>query len=89
MFNHIKRVDAWTIMEAHVYDHFCHCLLFISLCEMKVKNFESKIVFWTCLNEQVMCVGLPKPNFHGIMVVVASANLIQFIKFMVVTQMFP
>ncbi len=74
MFHHITKVHAWTIMKAHVSNLFCHCLLFISLCEMKAKNFKSQIVFWTCLNEQVMIVGLPKPNFHGIIVVVATAN---------------
>jgi hypothetical protein len=41
MFDHVKRVHHWTTMGAHVYDHFCCCLLTIVLCEMKAKDLES------------------------------------------------
>ncbi len=72
MFDHIKKVHGWTTIGAHPYDLFCHRLLIIVLCEMKAKDFESQSLFWTRLNEHVMWVGLPKPNFHGFMANVAS-----------------
>jgi hypothetical protein len=40
------------------------------------------------LSEQVVRDGLPKPNFHGFMADATSTITMQFIKFMVATQMF-
>jgi hypothetical protein len=72
MFDHIKKVHGWTTIGAHAYYPFCHRLLTIVLCEMKVKDFGSQSLYWTSLNEHVMWVGLPKTNFHGFMDNVAS-----------------
>jgi hypothetical protein len=62
-----------TAMGAHVHDSFC-CLLTIVLFEMKAKFFDSQSLLWSCLNEQMMRVMLPKHDFHGFMVNATSVN---------------
>ncbi len=56
-----------------MHDSFC-CLLTIILFEMKVTNFDSQILFWSCLNEQVMYAKLHKHDFHGFMVDATNVN---------------
>ena len=74
MFDHVKRVESWTTMAAHVYNSKYCKVMTIAICDMQSEDAEAQELFWTQLNTVMRENGVDTVNFKGFMVDSAQAN---------------
>lgn len=74
MFDHVKRVKAWTTMACHVYDSTYCRVMTIAMCDMQSEDAVAQSVLWKNLNTVMARHGVPKVNFKGFMADSAQAN---------------
>jgi hypothetical protein len=74
MSDHVKRVEGWTTMVAHVYDGTYQRIMTISCCDFQSKDNEAQMLFWQNLNHIMARHGIPHPTFIGFMADSAPAN---------------
>ena len=74
MFDHMKRIDKWTTLGAHVYD-LVHCkVMTICVCDMKSEMAEHQKQMWRSLLEVMARHGYQRVEFYGFMADSAQAN---------------
>jgi hypothetical protein len=67
MFDHVKRVQAWTTIMCHVYDaRYCKVMI-IAVCNMQPEDTEVQCIMWRKLNKLMKKNVVEKPNFRGFM----------------------
>ena len=74
MFNHVKCLKYWTIMECHVYDTKYYKVLTVACCDMKCEDNAAQTLFWKYLNVVRGENGVVHVNFKGFMADNAQAN---------------
>ena len=74
MFDHVKRVKAWTTIGCHVYNSTYCKVMTIAVCDMQTESTEGQLIYWHCLNKVMNKNGIPYPNFKGFMCDSALAN---------------
>jgi hypothetical protein len=57
-FNHVKCIHNWTTIITHVYDSCMRSMQIIAICNMKGKDKESIMLFWTMLNDICVIYGI-------------------------------
>jgi len=67
MFDHVKRVKAWTTMACHVYDNSYCRVMTIALCDMQLEDVAAQCVLWRNLNAIMARHGVTNTNFKGFM----------------------
>ena len=74
MFDHVKRIDKWTTLGAHVYD-LVHCkVMTICVCDMKSEMAEHQNQMWRSLLEVMAQHGYQRVEFYVFMADSAQAN---------------
>ena len=67
MFDHVKRVDKWTIVGTHVYNPR-HCkVMTIAVCDMKSEMATHQKQMWRYLSAIMEKHGVKDVKFKGFM----------------------
>ena len=74
MFDHVKRINRWTILGVHIYDPI-HCkVMTICVCDMKSESLEHQKQMWRSMLAIMEKHGILNVNFYGFMADSAQAN---------------
>ena len=74
MFDHVKHIDKWTTLGAHVYDPLHYKVMTICVCDMKLEMADHQKQMWTSMPAVMEKHGLKKVEFAGFMADSAQAN---------------
>jgi len=67
MFDHVKHVDEWTTLAYHVIDLVYCKMMIITICDMQLKDMNTRCAMLQKLNKVMVKNGVLHPNFKGFM----------------------